>query len=236
MCGQFELMAKYSEIVEELGDFELENPEFLEQFNIYKNGEGSAFHFVPTSKLLSIKSSNLNVPISDGNLSNGNPSKEDNKKYLEEMRWGLLPNWSNDIKTSYKMFNARIETIFEKKSFSSLIRKNRCVIIGSSYFEWKAIENSKKKIKYRFSPNDKNLFLFAGLYNNWLDKSTGEIIPSVTMITKPAIDEISHIHNRMPAILSHSQFDIWLHSDIKTINDVDFLYNQEIAINFEEVV
>lgn len=232
MCGQFELMAKYSEVIEELDDFELENPEFLEQFNIYNNGVGSAFHFVPTSKLLSIKSTKFNSNNSDNS---NNVVSDNNKLYLDEMRWGLLPNWSNDIKTSYKMFNARIETIFEKKSFSSLIRKNRCVIIGSSYFEWKAIENSKKKIKYRFSPNDKNLFLFAGLYNNWLDKSTGEIIPSVTMITKPAIEEISHIHNRMPAILSHNQFDNWLNSDIKTINDVNFLHNQEINITFEEV-
>lgn len=230
MCGQFELMTKYSEVIEELDDFELENPEFLEQYKIYNNGEGVSFHFVPTSKLLSIKSSKLHLNNFDKNA-----SKTGNKIYFEEMRWGLLPNWSNDIKTSYKMFNARIETIFEKKSFSTLIKKNRCVIIGSSYFEWKAIENSKKKTKYRFSPSDNNLFLFAGLYNNWLDKSTGEIIPSVTMITKPAIENISHIHNRMPAILSHKQFDDWLNSDLKTINDIDFLYNQEIDINFEEV-
>ena len=60
MCGQFELMAKYNEVIEELDEFELENPDFLEQFKIYNNGEGSSFHFVPTSRLLSIKSSNLN--------------------------------------------------------------------------------------------------------------------------------------------------------------------------------
>jgi putative SOS response-associated peptidase YedK len=133
------------------------------------------------------------------------------------------------------MFNARIETIFEKKSFSGLIRRNRCVIIGSSYFEWQKIENSKKKIKFQFTPENLNLFYFAGLYNNWVDRTTGEVIPSVTMITKPAIEQITHIHDRMPAILSQNQLKNWLSSDIKSAKDIDFLNNQEIGINFQEV-
>lgn len=221
MCGQFDLMAKVSDLSNDLDDFELENPEFIEQLNMKSDPSKEKFHYVPSSGVVGLKM------LEDNNLGN--------KLYLDQMRWGLLPNWTNDIKTSYKMFNARIETIFEKKSFSGLIRRNRCVIIGSSYFEWQKIENSKKKIKFQFTPENLNLFYFAGLYNNWVDRTTGEVIPSVTMITKPAIEQITHIHDRMPAILSQNQLKNWLSSDIKSAKDIDFLNNQEIGINFQEV-
>ena len=55
------------------------------------------------------------------------------------------------------------------------------------------------------------------------------------MITKPAIEQITHIHDRMPAILSQNQLKNWLSSDIKSAKDIDFLNNQEIGINFQEV-
>lgn len=217
MCGQFDLMAKVTDLNNDLEDFEIENPDYFEQLKLDNEKEDVYFHYVPSSSLLTLK------------------SQEEHKIYFEKMRWGLLPNWTDDIKTSYKMFNARIETVAEKKSFSGLIKKNRCVIIGSSYFEWQKIENSKKKIKFQFKPTDQNLFYFAGLYNNWLDKKTGEVIPSVTMITKPAIEKITHIHDRMPAMLSKNQLTNWLYGYIKSKNDIDFIANQEGDLNFEAV-
>lgn len=217
MCGQFDLMAKVSDLSDDLEDFEIENPDYFEQLKIDNGKDDVFFHYVPSSSLLTLK------------------SQEEHKVYFEKMRWGLLPNWTDDLKTSYKMFNARIETIAEKKSFSGLIKKNRCVIIGSSYFEWQKIDNSKKKIKFQLRPIEQNLFYFAGLYNNWLDKKTGEVIPSVTMITKPAIEKINHIHDRMPAMLSKSQLSNWLYGNIKSKNDIDFIANQEIDLNFEAV-
>jgi len=36
-------------------------------------------------------------------------------------RWGLLPHWAKDERISYKLINARTETLLEKPAFRSLV-------------------------------------------------------------------------------------------------------------------
>jgi putative SOS response-associated peptidase YedK len=52
------------------------------------------------------------------------------------MQWGLTPRWTKDQKSSYKMINARIETLTEKPSYRHLIANNRCLIPSSGYYEF----------------------------------------------------------------------------------------------------
>ncbi len=44
------------------------------------------------------------------------------------LRWGLIPSWSKDAKTAYKLTNARAETVAEKPSFRSAFKQRRCLI------------------------------------------------------------------------------------------------------------
>ena len=39
----------------------------------------------------------------------------------ELLRWGLVPSWANDLKSSAKMINARIETVTEKPAYKRLM-------------------------------------------------------------------------------------------------------------------
>jgi len=114
------------------------------------------------------------------------------------------------------MFNARKETLLEKKSFSPLLEKNRCVIISSGYFEWKAKPEKKHKQKYRVSIPDMPVFAFAGLWTKWVDKETGEIIKSATIITTEPNELLANIHHRMPVILNKNDINFWL--DTKNID------------------
>ena len=50
----------------------------------------------------------------------------------------------------------------------------------------------------------------AGLYENWMDAETGELVESCTIITRPAYKELGHIHDRMPVILPEGYFEDWL--------------------------
>ena len=54
------------------------------------------------------------------------------------------------------------------------------------------------------------MFGFAGLYENWLDKETGEEIDTFTIITTQANEVLEPIHERMPVILKSKNYDKWL--------------------------
>ena len=55
--------------------------------------------------------------------------KYKNGNTLENLKWGLIPNWAKD-KDFKALINARLETIDEKVSFKKLIKNNRCVAVA----------------------------------------------------------------------------------------------------------
>ncbi|GIO01631.1 SOS response-associated peptidase [Brevibacillus laterosporus] len=69
------------------------------------------------------------------------------KNRIGQLKWGLIPSWAKDEKTSYKMINAKAETIREKPSFKNLIIKKRCLIPADGFYEWKRIESDKQPMR-----------------------------------------------------------------------------------------
>jgi putative SOS response-associated peptidase YedK len=132
---------------------------------------------------------------------------------IQEFYWGLIPSWAKEESIRAYTLNARIETIKEKPSFKGSVN-NRCLIIADGFYEWQWLDKKgTKKQKYQLTiPNDE-VFAFAGLYSNWVDKSTGEIRNTYTIVTTEANALMSEIHNnkkRMPIILSPEREQIWL--------------------------
>ncbi|MEI6287537.1 MAG: SOS response-associated peptidase [Bacillota bacterium] len=117
-----------------------------------------------------------------------------------------------------RIINARSETVFEKPFFSrDYFAGRRCLVPATAYFEWMPVEN--RKVKFSIRPEDGSLIYFAGLYNveQQLDKS---IKHNFVILTKPALQSISYIHDRMPVILSGAGLDEWLDGDgVRVIND-----------------
>jgi putative SOS response-associated peptidase YedK len=96
-------------------------------------------------------------------------------------RWGLLPHWAKDERISFKMINARPETLLEKPAFRSLAGKYRCLVVADGFYEW-TIGPDGKKLPIHFRLEDASAFGFAGL---WTCKTTeaGELVESCTIIT-----------------------------------------------------
>lgn len=122
------------------------------------------------------------------------------------LRWGLIPAWAKDKSVGYKMINARAETIAEKPSFRSAYRSRRCLIPADGFYEWGAA-----KQPYHIRREDRGLFCFAGLWEEW--SGPDAMISSCTIITTEANGLLKPIHHRMPVVLQHGDYGAWLGDD-----------------------
>lgn len=132
---------------------------------------------------------------------------------IQLFQWGLLPNWVSDIDFRKNTLNAKIETIHEKPSFKNVVSQ-RCLVLVDGFYEWQWLDaKGKQKQKYFITMPDEDTFAFAGLWNNWLHRSTGLIIPTYSILTTEANEQMSIIHNskkRMPMILKKEEERAWL--------------------------
>ena len=129
------------------------------------------------------------------------------KRKLGQMRWGFVPHWYKSVADGPLLFNARAETLAEKPAFKDACRKRRCLIPADGFYEW------EKKVGSRSNPfyvrrSDRQQMIFAGIWQFSSDRE--ERIPTCTIITVPASEQISGIHNRMPLLIEPSDWAVWL--------------------------
>ena len=129
------------------------------------------------------------------------------------MRWGLIPHWAKDLKMGSRMINARSETVAEKPSFRSALKKRRCLIIADGFYEWKKLPGGHKQ-PHHIRRKDGQPFAFAGLWGTW-ESPDAEVIESCTILTTEANELIAEIHNRMPVILDPKNYDLWLNPSVQ---------------------
>lgn len=126
-----------------------------------------------------------------------------------EMRWWLVPSWwSKDLKTVPATFNARAEDIEQKPMFRSALKRTRCLIPATGFFEWTGDKTARKP--WFISATDGKPLTFAGIFDTWKDRATGDEMNSCTIITCAANDFMASIHNRMPVILAEKDWKTWL--------------------------
>jgi putative SOS response-associated peptidase YedK len=137
-------------------------------------------------------------------------TEQDGKRNFVRMRWGLVPNWwpkpIKELKAA--TFNARAETVETKPFFRDALRRTRCLIPASGYYEWRTEADGKQP--YYFTRADGDPLTFAGLWDEWKDRATGETLKSCTMIITEPNDFVADIHDRMPVILERANFEPWL--------------------------
>jgi putative SOS response-associated peptidase YedK len=139
----------------------------------------------------------------------------DDPGQIQLLRWGLIPNWTRSIDDAneirYKTFNARGESVSSKPSFSKPFKSRRCIIPVKGFFEWQHV-GSKKIPWYIYNTSDE-IFSIAGLFDQWVETTTGEMFKTFTIVTTEANDLMAVIHNskkRMPVILDQSEEQKWI--------------------------
>ena len=133
--------------------------------------------------------------------------------------WGLIPGWVKDQAKKDQLWNATLnargESIFEKPSFRDSAKNRRCIIILDGFYEHH--HKSGKTYPYFIHKKSGQPMTVAGLWSEWLDKETGELVNSFTIVTTKANKLLGKIHNnpklteaRMPVILDEKDIDTWL--------------------------
>ena len=144
-------------------------------------------------------------------------NRDDDGRELVKLRWGLVPFWAKDPSIGNRMINARAETVAEKPAFRAAFRRRRCLVLADGFYEWK--KSGSGKTPYLISLASGQPFAFAGLWEHWESKDTGEVIESATLLTADASSFMAQLHNRMPVILEPATADRWLAGD-DTVVDV----------------
>lgn len=182
MCGRFETKRIEQELLDLFLNAKLK-AEIEQEKDNFDKGDS-----VPTQKIMSVL------------------LKKDIYK-ITKVNWGIKFKEDSPL-----IFNSRIETIKEKKYWSSLFANNRCIVPMSGFYEWH--KEGNKKIKYRIHlPDSKIFFVPAIFYKNNENKLFASLITTIPN------DFIKQIHHRMPVIL-----------DFKKA--IDFL-NNEAEENFK---
>lgn len=127
--------------------------------------------------------------------------------------WGLVPPWAHDpveFRAKVSTANARAETARTLRTFRGA---RRGLLPVTGFYEWR--HEGKRKIPHLVTATDPVLTL-GTLCEEWIDRSTGEVLRSFAILTTAANELMAYVHNsklRMPVVIRPGDRAEWLESD-----------------------
>lgn len=103
------------------------------------------------------------------------------------------------------VFNARSESVFEKRMFRNSVSQRRAAVPVSWFYEW-----NKNKEKFTFTKEGSRILFLAGFYGRYED---GE---HFVILTTQANASMAPVHSRMPLVLEREQVRDWILDSAKT--------------------
>ncbi len=124
-------------------------------------------------------------------------AREGGGRELVVGQWGLIPWFAAQARLPYSTNNARSEELASKASYKQpWARAQRC-IIPARWFDEPCWETGRN-VWWHFRRADGQPWGLAGLWNTWIDRASGELHESYTML---AINQ----RRRSPADAPHAQ-------------------------------
>ncbi len=171
MCGRFELKTKFEDL-----------PKVLKQdYPCGLNDEYETRNIIrPTDPVLVIKN--------------------EGKIKTTFMSWGFISPWAKDPfdKKRPRPFNARSETLEEKKLFRVSWKYKRCLIPSSGFFEK----------NYRIRKKNYDTFWLGGIWSKWTSSHGAEFESCCVLTTQPNA-LVKPLQNRMPVVIPDGYEEQW---------------------------
>jgi len=159
------------------------------------------------------------------------PHDEHKERLITPGRWGLLPPWTKDPAERAPLFNARSETVSEKRSFAESYAKRRCLVPASGYFEW--LTQGRSKTPHYVTGADGCSLALAGIYA-WWKKADEEWWPTYAVLTAAAPPALSWLHDRVPVMIDSASWSAWL-DDSTPVDDVDSIVHTSSSLMESQV-
>lgn len=134
-------------------------------------------------------------------------TSDEGSRRLGAKRWGFVPHWYDSPGDGPLLINARAETVAQKPAFKAAVRTRRCLIPASGFYEWTKDEGGNR-LPWYIHPTGNSPLAFAGIWQVW-DKG-GTPMTTCAIVTTVANAPMSAIHHRMPVIIAHEDWPLWL--------------------------
>lgn len=103
------------------------------------------------------------------------------------------------------VFNARSESVVEKRMFRNSVSQRRAAVPVSWFYEW-----NKNKEKFTFTKEGSWILFLAGFYGRYEDGDR------FVILTTQANASMAPVHSRMPLVLEREQVREWILDSKKT--------------------
>jgi len=137
------------------------------------------------------------------------------QRTLAMLRWGLIPMWAKDPAIASKMINARAETAATKPSFRDAMKRRRCIVPASGFYEWRK-EGSRRQPWYFRTRDPRKSLAIAAIWERWRDPAHPEvgIVETCCLLTTSANQLCTPVHDRMPVLLDAAGVAQWLDPEL----------------------
>ena len=122
-------------------------------------------------------------------------------RHFQLVRWGFLP----------LLFNARAETAAEKPTFRNALRRRRCLVPATGFYEWRREGEGRSAHRTPFlcARRDGAILALGGIWETYVAPDGSEM-DTAAILTTSANGVMAAIHERMPVILEPCDFAAWL--------------------------
>jgi putative SOS response-associated peptidase YedK len=148
------------------------------------------------------------------------------------MRWWLTPYWAKEVATRYSMFNARSESVARSPAFREPLRRRRCVVPISGFYEWQRA--NARKLPFYITPAQGAGMLLAGVWDRWRNPANDEVLESFAVLTTAAHPTMRFVHDRQPVMLAIHEAHHWL-DGAAALEDLERLFEPRLAVALDAI-
>jgi putative SOS response-associated peptidase YedK len=125
------------------------------------------------------------------------------------MRWGYPPMWvrsrGKEPFDEPPLINARAEDALTKRTWARSLRKRRCLVPTTGFYEW--VKRGKERFPLLLRPTQPAAFAGIWCGFDWGDKIDW---PCMAFLTVAPNADVRPVHDRMPAMLTADEWGRWL--------------------------
>ena len=152
--------------------------------------------------------------------------QEKGNRIIRPMRYRLRPHWSEkEIPSKYNLFNARLDSLENRKSWKGLLGQSHGVFVFKKFYEW--VDRANQKTLVHFIPEGHDMMAVPALVDHYFDDDYR--IDSFAIITDDPPKEVLEAgHDRCPIFLNENGVDQWLEAKERSPSECYQILEQRV--------